>query len=59
MLNIHPEVQHFVDEDETNYETDEINKENMKVFCIFIADQKSRNTKLKTKYDKQTLCKFC
>ena len=23
MLSIHPEVQHFVDEDETNYETDE------------------------------------
>ena len=27
MLSIHPEVQHFVDEDETNYEKDEINKE--------------------------------
>ena len=58
MLNIHPEVQHFVDKDETNYETDEINKENMNEFCIFIADQKSENTKHKTKY-KQTLCKFC
>ena len=58
MLSINPEVQHFVDEDETNYETDEINKENMNEFCIFIADQKSENTKYKTKYDKQTLCKF-
>ena len=52
MLSIHPEVQHFVDEDETNYETDEINKENMNEFCSFIADQKSENTKHKTKYDK-------
>ena len=68
MLSIHPEVQHFVDEDETNYETDEINKENMNEFCIFIADQKSKiqnkkiiyfvfskkskNTKHKAKYDK-------
>ena len=59
MLSIHPEVQHFVDEDETNYETDEINKENMNEFCIFSADQKSENTKHTTKYDKQTLCKFC
>ena len=58
MLSIHPEVQHFVDEDETNYETDEINKENMNEFCIFIADQKSENTKHKTKYDKQTLRNF-
>ena len=45
MLSIHPEVQDFGDEDETNYETDEINKENMNEFCIFIADQKSENTK--------------
>ena len=50
MLNINPEVQHFVNEDETNYETDEINKENMNEFCIFIAVQKSKNTKHKTKY---------
>ena len=35
MLSIYPEVQDFGDEGETNYETDEINKE------IFIADQKS------------------
>ena len=41
MLNIHAEVQDFGDEDETNYETDEINKENMGEFWIFIADQKS------------------
>ena len=41
MLSIHPEVQDFGDEDETNYETDEINKENMNEFWIFIADQKS------------------
>ena len=59
MLSIHPEVQDFGDEDETNYETDEINKENMKEFCIFIADQKSENTKYTTKYDKQTLYMFC
>ena len=31
----------------------------MNEFCIFIADQKSENTKHKTNYDKQTLCKFC
>ena len=30
MLSIHPEVKHIGDEDETNCETDEINKENMK-----------------------------
>ena len=29
MLRIYPEVQEFGDEDETNYETAEINKENM------------------------------
>ena len=28
-----------------NYKTEEINKENIKEFCIFIADQKSENTK--------------
>ena len=59
MQSIHPEILHFVDEDETNYETDEINKENIKEFSISITDQKSENTKHKTKYDKQTLCKFC
>ena len=41
MLSIHPEVRDFGDEDETNYEMDEINKENMSEFWIFIADQKS------------------
>ena len=41
MLSIHPEVQDLGDEDETNYETDEINKENVNEFWIFIADQKS------------------
>ena len=41
MLSIHPEIQDFGDEGETNYETDEINKENMSEFRIFIADQKS------------------
>ena len=56
MLSVHPEVQDFGDEDEMNYETD---KENMNEFCIFIADQRSENTKHKTKYDKKTLCKFC
>ena len=52
MVSIHPEVQDFSDEDQTNYENDEINKGNMKKFCIFIADQKSENTKHTTKYDK-------
>ena len=34
MVSIHPELQikDFNDEDETNYEKDEINKENMKEF---------------------------
>ena len=41
MLSIHLEIQDFSDEDETNYETDEINKENISDFWIFIADQKS------------------
>ena len=59
MLSIHPEVKDFGNEDETNYETDEINKENLKEFCIFIADQKSEDTKRTTKYDKQILGKFC
>ena len=57
MLSIHQEVQDFGDEDEKNFETDEINKENMNNFCIFIADQKSENTNHTTKY-KQILCKF-
>ena len=38
MRSIHPEVDDFSSEDETNYEADEINEENMKEFCIFIAD---------------------
>ena len=59
MLSIHPEVQVFGDEDEANYEIDEINKENMNKFWVFIAERKSKNTKHTTKYDKQTLCKFC
>ena len=59
MLCIHPEVQDFGDEDEANYETDEVSKDNMNEFCIFIADQKLENTKHKTEYDKQTLWKFC
>ena len=58
MLSIHSEIQDFGDEDETNYETDEINKENMNEFCIFIADQISENTKHTTKYNKQTFRKF-
>ena len=59
MLSIHPEVKDFGNEDETNYETDEISKENMREFCIFIADQILENTKRTKKYDKQTSCKFC
>ena len=39
--SIRLDVQDFSDEDETNYETAEINKENMNGFWIFIADQKS------------------
>ena len=58
MLSIHPRVKDFGNEIEKNYETDEINKENIKEICIFIADQKSENTKHTTKY-KQTLYKFC
>ena len=45
MLSIHAEVQDFGYEDETNYETDKINKENMKEFWILIADQKSEKYK--------------
>ena len=45
MLSIHPEVKDFGNEVEMNYETDEINKENIKEFCIFIADQKIRKYK--------------
>ena len=41
MPSIHSEVQDFGNEDETNYETDEINKENMSEFSIFIAGQTS------------------
>ena len=59
MPSIHQEVQDFDDKNETNYKTDEVNKEYVNEFCIFIADQKSENTKYKTKYDKQTLYKFC
>ena len=52
MLSIHPTLRYFVDEDETNYETDEINKENMNEFCTFISlTNNSENTKHKTKYD--------
>ena len=32
MLSIHRQVQDVGDEDETNYETDEINKENVNKF---------------------------
>ena len=59
MLSIHPGVQDFGDEDGKNCETDEINKENMNEFCIFITDQKPENTKHTTKYDKQILWKSC
>ena len=59
MQSIHPQVKDFGDKDEKNNETDEINKENMKEFCIFIADQKSEKTKYRTKYNKQNFCKFC
>ena len=59
MLGIHPEIQDFGDEDKTNYETVEINKENMNNIPIFNADQKSENRKHITKHDKQTLYKFC
>ena len=57
LLSIHSKVQDFGDEDEKNCETDEMNKD-MNESCIFIADQKSENTKHTTRY-KQTLCKFC
>ena len=58
-LELEIRARNFGHEDETNYETDEISKENMREFCMFIADQKSENTKHTTKYDKQTLYKFC
>ena len=35
----------FCDEDETNYETNKINKENMNEICNFIAHQKPESTK--------------
>ena len=35
MLSIHPEIKDFGNEDETNYETDEINKENMRVLHFY------------------------
>ena len=57
MLTIYPEVQDFGDEDKTNYETNEIDKENMNEYCFFIADQKSENTKHTTKYNKQKFCR--
>ena len=54
MQNIHPKVIDFDENGETNYETNQINKEIMKDFWIFIAHQKSENTKHTTEYDKQT-----
>ena len=59
MQNVHPKVKDFGEKGETNYETNQINKENMEEFSIFIADLKSENTKHTTKYDKQTFSKFC
>ena len=41
-----------------NYETDEMNKENMNQFCQLIDDQKSENARQKTKYQ-QTWCNSC
>ena len=38
MLSIHPEVQDFGVEDETNYEVNKVNKENLNEFCSFITD---------------------
>ena len=35
MLSIHPEVKDVGNEDETNYETEEINKENMRVLHFY------------------------
>ena len=58
MLSINPEVQDCGDENEKNYKTDEINKENTNEFCTFILHQKSENTKHTTKYVKQPLCKI-
>ena len=49
MLSIHLEVKDFGNKDEMNYETDENNEENMREFCIFIAERKSENTKRTTK----------
>ena len=59
MVSIRLEVKDFGDEDENNCKTDEINKENMDEFSIFITEYKSKNATHTIKYDKQTLCKFC
>ena len=59
IYTIHLELQNFCKKDETTYETDRINGENMYEFDNFIAYQKPENTKQKTKYDRQTCCKFC
>ena len=56
MLSIHLEVQQFVHKNETNYKMDEIKKENMNKFGIFIAEKSWKIQNIK--YDKQTLCKF-
>ena len=37
MVSIHPRVKDFRNEIEKNYETDEIDRENMKEVCIFIV----------------------
>ena len=52
MLIIQSEVQDCGDEDEKNYETDEINKENMNELYILIVEQKLENTKHTTKHEK-------
>ena len=54
MLSIHPRVKDFRNEIEKNYETDEINKENMKEVCIFIV---TKNWKIQNiQQDTSNLC---
>ena len=59
IYTIYPEIYDFYDEDETNYDIDEIDKENLNEFCNFTADHKPGNTKQERKYHNQTWCIFC
>ena len=49
---VHPEIQNFHDEGETNYE---INKENMNEFCTSTALLQSTNRKIQNKKQNTTI----